>query len=178
MIKKRKSVSLIGSAGVHYVCAELNMNGLLALPTVRNTKGMDVIVLTQSGELLANLQVKTSSRKVSFWPIGKHYQDWTGENDYYIFVRYYDERFEAYLESARNVIHQVKDKQRESRERKLAEWAPCWYLPKGKKAIIPKIQWRFFSRFHRLPNRRELTEMEASNKGKKSHNTRINSDRG
>ncbi len=158
MIEKRKSVSLIGSAGVHYVCAELNMNGLVALPTVRNTKGLDVVVLSQKGKLLANLQVKTSSRKVPFWPIGKSYTEWAGENDYYIFVRYYDEHFEAFLESGKNVIQQVADKQKEARTRGLVEWAPCWNLPK--KPIIPKLQWRFFSRFHRLPNNKELTKME------------------
>ena len=153
-----KTKSLIGSAGVHYVCAELNMNGLIALPTVRNTRGMDVVVLSQSGSLLANLQVKASSKKVTHWPIGKAYRDWNGENDYYIFVRYYDERFEAYLESAQNVILQVTNKQKEARKRGLAEWAPCWYLPKTDKIPKPKIQWRFYSMFHRLPTKHDLSQ--------------------
>jgi len=41
--KPARSTSLTGSAGVHFVCAELSMHGLITLPTVRNTKGMDVV---------------------------------------------------------------------------------------------------------------------------------------
>ena len=58
------------------------MHGLIALPTIRNTKGMDVVVLTQDGKFVANVQVKTSAKKVSFWPISEHYKDWNGKNDY------------------------------------------------------------------------------------------------
>ena len=148
--KKRKSVSLIGSAGVHYVCAVLNMNGLIALPTVRNTKGPDVVVLTENGDLSANLQVKTSSRKVSHWPIGNDYENWNGKNNYYVFVRYDAEQFEAFMASAEIVIQEVRSKQKEFRKRELKRWAPCWYLPHDK--MKTKMQWRLFSRFRQLGN--------------------------
>jgi hypothetical protein len=127
------------------------MNGLIALPTVRNTKGMDIVVHNQQGSLLANLQVKTSSKKVTFWPIGKTYRAWNGENDYYIFVRYYDEQFEAFLESAQNVILQVTRRQKEARKRGLREWAPCWHLPHKDRVSKPKLQWRYLAKFHQLP---------------------------
>lgn len=35
---------LIGIAGVHYVVSELSRRGLIALPTIRNTAGIDIIV--------------------------------------------------------------------------------------------------------------------------------------
>jgi hypothetical protein len=147
---KKKNLSLIGSAGVHYVCAELNMNGMIALPTVRNTKGMDVIVLTEDGDFLANVQVKTSSKKVSFWPISKNYKDWNGNNNYYVFVRYYDEKFEAFFESSDNVISQVHVKREQAKKRGAKEWAPCWYLPRRTSMPIQKLQWRMLSRFKKL----------------------------
>jgi len=161
--KAARQTSLTGSAGVHFVCAELCMHGLIALPTIRNTKGMDVVVLAQGGKFISNLQVKTSAKKVSFWPISEHYQDWNGKNDYYVFVRYVDnEKFEAFLEPAYRVIKDVDDVVEDTRKRGLAKWAPCWYLPKT--AGIPKAQlrWRFFSRFHRLPSMEEITKSEKS----------------
>ena len=45
---EKQSTSLMGSVGVHYVCAVLSMNGLIALPTVRNTKGLRIINLNKS----------------------------------------------------------------------------------------------------------------------------------
>jgi hypothetical protein len=159
--KPARPTSLSGSAGVHFVCAELYMHGLIALPTVRNTKGMDVVVLTQGGKFLANLQVKTSAKKVSFWPISEHYEDWNGKNDYYVFVRYVgNEKFEAFLEPANRVIKDVNAVQEEEKKRGLVKWAPCWYLPKD--AGIPRSQLRrrFFSRFHRLPQEGEITKLE------------------
>jgi hypothetical protein len=159
--KAARQTSLTGSAGVHFVCAELCMHGLIALPTIRNTKGMDVVVLTQDGKLLANLQVKTSSKKVSFWPISEHYDDWNGKNDYYVFVRYVDnEKFEAFLEPAYRVIRDVDAAQEEERKRGLAKWAPCWYLPKDAKIPRAKLRWSFFVRFHRLPLVNEITKLD------------------
>lgn len=149
MSKKRKSVSLIGSAGVYYVCAELNMNGLIALPTVRNTKGMDIVVLNQEGSFLANLQVKTSSNKVSSWIVGSNYKQWHNDNNYYVFVRYDGEKFEAFLESSENVIQNINDNIERSRKRGLRDFAPCWHLPR-KRLPAQKLQWRMLSRFKQL----------------------------
>jgi hypothetical protein len=66
--------SLIGAAGVHFVVSELSLRGLIALPTIRNTAGIDVVVVNYDRTWHANLQVKTSKRKVSFWPIGSRYK--------------------------------------------------------------------------------------------------------
>ncbi len=66
--KAARPTSLTGSAGVHFVCAELCMHGLIALPTIRNTKGMDVVVLTQDGTFVANVQVKTLQKRFHFGP--------------------------------------------------------------------------------------------------------------
>ena len=39
-----RDISLVGAAGVHAVVSELSLRGLIALPTIRNTAGVDVIV--------------------------------------------------------------------------------------------------------------------------------------
>ena len=54
------SNALVGAAGVHWVVSELSRRGLIALPTVRNTAGFDIVVATPDGSSTATLEVKTS----------------------------------------------------------------------------------------------------------------------
>ncbi len=87
----RRDNSLIGAAGVHYAAYKLTLRGMLALPTVRNTPGTDLIVTSLNGRHHANIQVKTSryarakfwiicsAKKVAGLPFGKH--------DFYVLLR-------------------------------------------------------------------------------------------
>jgi hypothetical protein len=63
---KKLPNDLIGIAGVHFVVSELTLRGLIALPTIRNTAGIDILVSEPDGADQAALQVKTyfSSRKM------------------------------------------------------------------------------------------------------------------
>jgi hypothetical protein len=124
--------ALIGAAGVHFVVSELSLRGLIALPTTRNTAGVDVVATTIDGSWHANLQVKTSKDRVTFWPIGTNCQSWRGPHDYYVFVRYLkrDRRFEAFLESAEQVACDAAQAAHEAAERGAKPWAPWWPLPK------------------------------------------------
>jgi lysine/ornithine N-monooxygenase len=124
--------ALIGAAGVHFVVSELSFRGLIALPTMRNTAGIDVLVSNCDGSWHANLQVKTSKNKVGFWPVGYRYKDLKGENNYYVFLRYLkdEKRFEAFLETADKVARQVEEEYLRCKKQGYAEWAPSWYLPK------------------------------------------------
>ena len=53
---------LIGIAGVHYVVSELSRRGLIAMPTIRNTAGIDILVAKPNGSEQAVLQVKTAGK--------------------------------------------------------------------------------------------------------------------
>jgi hypothetical protein len=126
--------ALIGASGVHFVVSELSLRGLIALPTIRNTAGIDVVVVSQDGAWHANLQVKTSRNKVKFWPVGKRYQKSRGKHNFYVFVRYLknEARFEIFLESANKVADQVVANVEEGKRRgnaDNADWTPCWCLP-------------------------------------------------
>ncbi len=44
---KKLRNDLIGVAGVHFVVSELTLRGLIALPTIRNTAGIDIHVSEQ-----------------------------------------------------------------------------------------------------------------------------------
>jgi len=129
---------LIGIAGVHFVVYQLSLRGLIALPTIRNTKGADILVASTDGSWHANLQVKTSQYKVSFWPIGAAYERWLGKDNFYVFVRSLpkESRFEAFLESANVVAPQV---------RRDKDFAPTWLLPKDERELERlRGQWREF----------------------------------
>jgi len=81
--KIKASGSLTGAAGVHFVTGELSRLGLIALPTVKNTKGVDIIVSTPDFTRTIYLQVKTNKSKYDFWIVGKPIQ---GNAIFYVFV--------------------------------------------------------------------------------------------
>jgi hypothetical protein len=141
-----KDTSLVGAAGVHSVVSELSLRGLIALPTIRNTAGVDVIVSNKAGTWQANLQIKTSRSRVSFWPVGKNYSDWVSPNNYYVFLRFNNkvERFEIFLESSSEVARNCAAEVKREKEKGLKHWAPCFFPRDGIERL--KVQWEEFGR--------------------------------
>jgi hypothetical protein len=91
--------ALIGIAGVHYVVSELSRHGIVALPTIKNTPAYDIVAVNQEGTRHANIQVKASSKKVSFFPMPSAERVRTGRQDFYVFVRWLEEdkRYQGFL---------------------------------------------------------------------------------
>jgi hypothetical protein len=91
--KDRRDNSFIGAAGVHYAAYKLTRKRMLALPTVRNTPGTDLIVTSPDGRHHANIQVKTSQyKRAKFWIIcsAKKFEEREhnpNENDYFLLLR-------------------------------------------------------------------------------------------
>ena len=136
--------ALMGAAGVHFVVSELSLRDLIALPTIRNTAGIDIVVVNKSGTWQANLQVKTSRSKVNFWPVGAHYEKWRGQNNFYVFVRYLraEGRFEAFLKSSYRVAEQLSAWVMKEKQLGHKPWAPCWLLEKEEARL--RQQWLEF----------------------------------
>ena len=84
---------------MHYVTAELSLRGLIALPTIRNVAGYDIIAATTDGKEHANIQVKTSHKRVNFWRMPPSPDICAGPNDYYVLVRWVarEKKFEAFM---------------------------------------------------------------------------------
>ena len=138
---------MIGIAGVHFVVSELSLRGLIALPTIGNTAGIDVIVASTDGSWHANLQVKTSMNKLNFWPVGTGFEKLCGKNNFYVFLRYLkkESRFEVFLESADAVAKDVKKRIEDDKNCGLKDWAPSWFLPSDKEnRERVKRQWLEF----------------------------------
>jgi hypothetical protein len=95
----RPSNALVGIAGVHHVASELSRRGMIALPTVRNTAAYDIAVLNREGTPHANIQVKASSKRVSFFPMPPVAKVRDGPDDYYVLVRWLDDNghYECFL---------------------------------------------------------------------------------
>jgi hypothetical protein len=100
---------LIGNAGVYWVVTELSLRGLVALPTVRNCPGADVLVLDPDTGGLATLQVKTSGKRPTFWPATAPPEVWRKPSHAYVFVRRTPrgESFEGFLVPADEVARDI-----------------------------------------------------------------------
>lgn len=81
--KSRASGFLSGDSAVHFVVGELSRLGHIALPTVRNTKGVDIVVSKADFSETTYLQVKSNRNKYDFWIVGNPTQ---GDTVFYVFV--------------------------------------------------------------------------------------------
>lgn len=64
-----------GNVGIFLVCAELSKNNLIAMPTSRNTKGYDIVVLKPETNKSVGLQVKCTDKK-DFPVMSSHWKDY------------------------------------------------------------------------------------------------------
>ena len=138
--------ALVGAAGVHTVVTELSLRGLIALPTIRNTAGFDVIVSNITGTWHANLQVKTARNRVTFWPIGTKYSERVSPDNYYVFLRFLPKvgQFEIFLESSQRVAENCAAGIKRAKERGLKNWGGSCFFPDSFDQL--KSQWDTFGR--------------------------------
>lgn len=89
----RISRQISGMIGVYYVAAELSRRGYVALPTIKNIQGPDIIALDQEGEHLTLIQVKNQLTKNKFWycqRVPKFMEKF--DRSFYVFTRYTKEK--------------------------------------------------------------------------------------
>jgi hypothetical protein len=124
--------TLIGASGVHYVVSELSRRGMIALPTIRNTAAFDVIVTSCDGKRHANIQVKTSLKKVQFWRMPDSKRVCCGPKDYYVLLRWEHklDRFEGFMVSGRMAKEAVAEGEAFQRKRVMAG---------SRKEVVPSI---------------------------------------
>ena len=141
------ATSLIGNAGVHFVCMELSLRGLIAIPTTRNTAGIDVLASTPDGAHTASIQVKTSQTKVGFWPTPQATAITDSEGVWFVFLRWItaETRFEAFIASASLVKSHVQAHTDAVAARGGNTSFPVWNLPKGDAAEALRDAWRIWS---------------------------------
>lgn len=125
----------IGIAGVHHVAAVLSIRGMVALPTVRNTAGFDIVVTHDTRHAFLQVKTTTNPRATSFpMPAPEHIR--TSPNDYYVLVRQVkgEERFDCFLVSgaeARREVERTDAGKRAAQRQQRHRPYPWHYVARG-----------------------------------------------
>ena len=99
-----------GAAGEFFVAGELTKKGYVASITIRNTKGIDVLVSSEDGRTTRAIQVKSSTGKNKAWILSQKAEDEFNDNLFYVFVNLKDssERADYYIVPSKFVADFVK----------------------------------------------------------------------
>jgi hypothetical protein len=124
----RVPASIYGMAGVFWVASELSKKRWIALPTLRNLKGVDIIAQRESSKERVEIQVKTIQGQ-GFWPLGaKRIRDIEARDSlFYVFVRPIREDKSGALEGFVVPSSTVKS---QASNNASGKFVCCWYPPK------------------------------------------------
>jgi len=87
MTKPKTKGVLTGVAGEYFVAAELTVRGYIASITLKNTKGIDILVSNQDASKSIGIQVKTSNNiKKKSWILNEKAEKYYENNLFYVFV--------------------------------------------------------------------------------------------
>ena len=84
--KSRLSTILTGVSGEYFVAAELSRRGCIASITLRNTRGVDILAMTEDGKKSVAIQVKTNQDNKKEWILNEKAEEARAENLFYVFV--------------------------------------------------------------------------------------------
>lgn len=77
---------LCGISGEYAAVAELTRRGLVASITLRNTRGIDILVSNADASKSAGVQVKTNQSGKRMWLLNRKAEDFHSKSLYYVFV--------------------------------------------------------------------------------------------
>ena len=80
------SKGLSGVAGEYFVAGELSRRGYIASITLRNTRGVDVLVAGRDAARSAGIQVKTNQGGSKGWVLNKKAETLEEDGLFYVFV--------------------------------------------------------------------------------------------
>jgi hypothetical protein len=77
---------LAGVSGEYFVAAELSRRGYIATLTLKNTKGIDILVSNSAAKKLLGVQVKTNQGSRKAWVLNSKAEEYQENNLFYILV--------------------------------------------------------------------------------------------
>lgn len=86
MSKGKLTSTQSGVAGEYLTAGELSRRGFIASITLRNSRGVDILVTNEETSKSVAIQVKTSYGKSNRWILGQKAEDYYEENLFYVFV--------------------------------------------------------------------------------------------
>jgi hypothetical protein len=100
-----------GVSGEYFVAAELSRRGYVASISLKNTKGIDILVSSEDGTKTRAIQVKSSTDDNSSWILSKKAEDDYNDNLFYVFVnlKSLQDRPDYYIVPSNIVAKYVKD---------------------------------------------------------------------
>lgn len=75
-----------GVSGEYFVAAELSRRGYMCSITLKNTKGIDVLVSNDNSNKLLGVQVKTNNSNRKAWVLNKKAEEISEDNFVYVFT--------------------------------------------------------------------------------------------
>jgi hypothetical protein len=105
---------LAGVAGEYFVAAELSRRGWIASISLRNTRGIDILVTNQEASRSITIQCKTSQKKDKSWILNEKSETFFSDDHYYVFVSLgeFSERPNYYVVPSKGVAEQVQQSHR------------------------------------------------------------------
>ena len=82
----RLTAGLCGVAGEYFVAAELSRRGYVASITLRNTRGIDILVSNADATKSVGIQVKTSQGNRKEWMLNHKIENEKSPNLFFVFV--------------------------------------------------------------------------------------------
>lgn len=75
-----------GVSGEYFVAAELSRRGYMCSITLKNTKGIDVLVSNENSKKLVGVEVKTNNSSRKAWVLNKKAEELAEDNFIYVFT--------------------------------------------------------------------------------------------
>lgn len=101
---------LSGVAGEYFVAGELSRRGFIASITLKNSRGIDVLVSNEAATKTIGVQVKTNKNNQTQWMLRDKAENYVAENLFYVFVNLRDKhsRPDFYIVPSKEVAKHVK----------------------------------------------------------------------
>lgn len=101
---------LTGIAGEYLVAGELTRRGFVASITLRNTRGIDIVVTNRDASKSVGIQVKASAGSRRGWILNKKGEDFYSKTLFYVFVNLNgnDERPDYFIVPSKIVADYIK----------------------------------------------------------------------
>lgn len=80
------STGLSGAAGEYFVAAELSRRGFIASVTLRNARGIDILVARPNASGFLGIQVKTNQHSQRSWPLHEKVESASRPDLFFVFV--------------------------------------------------------------------------------------------
>lgn len=105
---------LAGVAGEYFVAAELSRRGWIASISLRNTRGIDILVTHQEALRSITIQCKTSQKKDKKWLLNEKSETFFSDDHFYVFVGLgdYSARPDYHIVPSKDVADRVRQSHR------------------------------------------------------------------